>query len=252
MLESATCGCPCGGQPLSQPCRLSSPLCLHVSPCPSKTAAWQITCVGGPPCSCPAVRPPLINAQAGARAVWQHKTNNATTQPSLLLTEMQPTALFRPLRLHSAPCSRPSKNPPISSVYTCTCLRCSTKLLWWFLLLLEAELSTETHTSWHSVTLNLCCLCYHSKCVLFVAAQSVRCFLTRFCANLLTGRSDLNVLFFSIVKIMVCVCVCVCVCVHMREKESRQERETQRLIIKELFSPVHLSVGISRPITVNV
>lgn len=112
MLESTTCGCPCGGQPLGQPCRLSSPLCLRVSPCPSKTAAWQITCVGGPPCSCPAVRPPLINAQAGARAVWQHKTNNATTQPSLLLTEMQPTALFRPLRLHSAPCSRPSKTPP--------------------------------------------------------------------------------------------------------------------------------------------
>lgn len=44
-------------------------------------------------------------------AVWQHKTNNATTQPSLLLTEMQPTALFRPLRLHSAPRSRPSKRP---------------------------------------------------------------------------------------------------------------------------------------------
>lgn len=119
---------------------LPPPLCLHVSPCPSKTAAWQITCVGGPPCSCPAVRPPLINAQAGARAVWQHKTNNATTQPSLLLTEMQPTALFRPLRLHSAPCSRPSKNPPISSVSTCTCPRCSTKLSWWVLLLLEARL----------------------------------------------------------------------------------------------------------------
>lgn len=105
------CACPCVGQHLGQPRRLSSPFCLHVSPCPSKTAAWQITCVGGPPCSCPAVRPPLINAQAGARAVWQHKTNNATTQPSLLLTEMQPTALFRPLRLHSAPCSRPSKSP---------------------------------------------------------------------------------------------------------------------------------------------
>lgn len=55
--------------------------------------------------------PPLINAQAGARAVWQHKTNNATTQPSLLLTELQPTALFRPLRLHSAPCTRPSGPP---------------------------------------------------------------------------------------------------------------------------------------------
>lgn len=109
MLESTTCGWPCRGQPLGQPCCLSFPLCLHVSPCLSKTAAWQITCVGGPPCSCPAVRPPLINAQAGARAVWQHKTNNATTQPSLLLTEMQPTALFRPLQLHSAPCSRPSK-----------------------------------------------------------------------------------------------------------------------------------------------
>lgn len=88
------------------------PPSLHVSPCLSKTAAWQITCVGGPPCSCLAVRPPLINAQAGARAVWQHKTNNATTQPSLLLTEMQPTALFRPLWLHSAPCTRPSGPPP--------------------------------------------------------------------------------------------------------------------------------------------
>ena len=86
--------------------------CLHVSPCLSKTVAWQITCVGGPPCSCPAVQPSLINAQAGARAVWQHKTNNATTQPSLLLTELQPTALFRPLRLHSAPCARPSGPPP--------------------------------------------------------------------------------------------------------------------------------------------
>lgn len=59
--------------------------------------------------------PPLINAQAGLRrggAAWQHKTNNATAQPSLLLTEMQPGALFRPLRLHSAPCSRPSKKQP--------------------------------------------------------------------------------------------------------------------------------------------
>lgn len=46
--------------------------------------------------------------------------------------------------------------------------------------------------------------------------------------------------------------MCLCACVHQREKESEQERETQRLIIKELFSPVHLRVGISRPITVNV
>lgn len=82
---------------------------------------------------------------------------------------------------------------------------------------------------------------------LFLAAQSVRGFLTRLCANLLTGRSDLNVLFFSIVKGLVGVCVC-----RARRRVSRRERETQRLIIKELFSPVHLSVGISRPITVNV
>lgn len=62
----------------------------------------------GPLCSCPAVRappslpqpfrPPLSLMPRLVRgAVWQHKTNNATTQPSLLLTEMQPTALFRPL-----------------------------------------------------------------------------------------------------------------------------------------------------------
>lgn len=97
-----------GAAPLISPPTPTPTPSLHVSPCLSKTAVWQITCVGGPPCSCPAVRPPLINAQAGARAVWQHKTNNATTQPSLLLTEMQPTALFRPLWLHSAPCTRPS------------------------------------------------------------------------------------------------------------------------------------------------
>lgn len=124
--------------PASRPASLFSPpppqqACLHVSPCLSKTVPWQITCVGGPPCSCPAVRPPLINAQAGARAVWQHKTNNATTQPSLLLTELQPTALFRPLRLHSAPCTCPSGPlPSPTAPHTCTCLCCSAKLFWFF------------------------------------------------------------------------------------------------------------------------
>lgn len=157
MLESGTTGCPCGGQPLGQPFCSSFPLCLHVSPCLSKTAVWQITCVGGPPCSCPAVRPPLINAQAGARAVWQHKTNNATTQPSLLLTEMQPTALFRPLRLHSSPCSRPSKTHLLRLYLHLPLLLL--KLSWWFFLLLEAELNTETHTSWHTITMKLPLYC---------------------------------------------------------------------------------------------
>lgn len=72
----------------------------------------------GPECSSPAGRPPLINARARARATWQHMTNNATTQPSLLLTELQPTALFRPRPfasrvLQSPP---PPRHPPLPSL----------------------------------------------------------------------------------------------------------------------------------------
>lgn len=183
MLLSTTCRCPCGGRPLGQLRRLSSPLCLHVSPCPSKTAAWQITCVGGPPCSCPAVRPPLINAQAGARAVWQHKTNNATTQPSLLLTEMQPTALFRPLRLHSTPCSCPSKTPTSPPSPPAPALHCSAKLSWCFFFffahrLLEAELNTENHTGW--CTINHKPAAFVTALIVFCLVSSLRrqiCFL---------------------------------------------------------------------------
>ncbi|TNN35037.1 hypothetical protein EYF80_054794 [Liparis tanakae] len=53
-------------------------------------------------------------------AVWQHKTNNATTQPSLLLTEVQPTALFRPFFPGSTPHpARVLQKSPFGS--TCTC-----------------------------------------------------------------------------------------------------------------------------------
>lgn len=146
------------------------PLCLHVSPCLSETAAWQITCIGGPPCSCP-VRPPLINAQAGARAVWQHKTNNATTQPSLLLTEMQPTALFRPLRLHSTPCSCPSTPPPSPPAPACTALPNFHGVLFsFFQLLLEAQLNTETHEL----------MCYNHKPAAAVTSLIVFLFLYSF------------------------------------------------------------------------
>lgn len=52
-------------------------------------------------CSCPVFPPSLINAQAIVRAIWQCKTNNTGAQPSLLLTELQPTALFCPHVMHS-------------------------------------------------------------------------------------------------------------------------------------------------------
>lgn len=183
--------------------------------CSSKTAAWRITCVRGPPCSCPAVRPLLINAQAGARPVWQHKTNNATTQPSLLLTEMQPAALFRPLQLHSTPCSRPSKrsrpstSPPSPPAPACTA---PPNFHAGLPLLLEAE-PTLNPTHVDAVSLRNCTWNNSNGSVFcgerFLAAQSIWC-------------SGLNVLFFQFWKE-----VCVRVWVRARTSEGEGQRAAE-------------------------
>lgn len=232
---------------------LCAPFCLHVSPCLTKMAVWQITCAGGPPCSCPpaplSLMPRLVRGPRGStrqitltlshHLCWQKCSpphyfalSGSTPQPALVLQTPPP-----PARSPPAPVCVAEPNFQSGFFFSC-CSRVSFVLkpsLIEAQVLLPAAFVSALFLDWY----HLC--------------RDIFDFSSSFCQVLLRWfvckTSCQEVWFkcpiFAVVKKKI-------VCVHKKEREWAGQRETQRLIIKEPFSPVHLSVGISRPITVNV